>query len=280
MSEDTKTEIKKLYSSGMGCAQISKHINHSNSYIFNFLKSENMIDPDRNPRKYHFINENYFENIDSVEKTYFLGLLWADGSNIRRDKNRKVGRISLQLKSDDRYIIERLCLNLYGNTTMIKERVPYKGFSNGITKHSYVCITSSKLSDDLLKLGMIPNKSQTLEMPNIEWSEELFRGFLLGYNDGDGCISRSGNQFAVKIISGVEHIKQMNNLLEKFYGSRLGEYQFTRYNHPMAYLNSGGNIKIYKFLTWLYKDTTIYLTRKYEKFLKLKEMVESKYPDL
>jgi hypothetical protein len=41
-------------------------------------------------RKCKNINEHYFDIIDTEEKAYFLGLLYADGCN-HRDKKKKVG---------------------------------------------------------------------------------------------------------------------------------------------------------------------------------------------
>jgi len=42
-------------------------------------------------------------------------------------------------------------------------------------------------------------------------------------------------------------------------------------------LSLGGNRQVYQLLTWLYKDSTIYLPRKYEKYLELKQFINEKY---
>jgi hypothetical protein len=58
-------------------------------------------------RKYK-LNENYFEPIDSEEKAYFLGFLFADGYV---DEQHHV--IELTLHHQDREILERLVICLY-----------------------------------------------------------------------------------------------------------------------------------------------------------------------
>ena len=50
------------------------------------------------------INEDYFDVIDSEDKAYFLGLLFADGCNIRCG-GKHIVRIRLQEK--DKYILDR-----------------------------------------------------------------------------------------------------------------------------------------------------------------------------
>lgn len=46
------------------------------------------------------ININYFDNFNTEDKSYFLGLLFADGSN-----NGK--KVSISLSGDDKTILEK-----------------------------------------------------------------------------------------------------------------------------------------------------------------------------
>src|SRR5271155_4421936 len=54
-------------------------------------------------RKYP-VNDNFFEDIDTEEKAYYLGLLFADGCN----HSGRVNKIELSLAKQDVYILERL----------------------------------------------------------------------------------------------------------------------------------------------------------------------------
>ena len=79
-------------------------------------------------RKYS-INENFFDVIDTEEKAYFLGFLYADGCNAT---NRNA--VILSLKEDDRDILEKLnsllqpqkplgCTKYGQNTLMISNKI-------------------------------------------------------------------------------------------------------------------------------------------------------------
>ena len=61
-------------------------------------------------RKYNF-NENYFENIDSIEKAYWLGFIAADGYITRR----KSGQAVLGLTLHEIEPLEKLSLCMESN---------------------------------------------------------------------------------------------------------------------------------------------------------------------
>lgn len=53
--------------------------------------------------KYKDRNNNYFDKIDTENKAYFLGLLYADGSN-----SIKNGKISIALQARDKDILNKM----------------------------------------------------------------------------------------------------------------------------------------------------------------------------
>ena len=59
------------------------------------------------PRKYNF-NQDYFENIDTDEKAYWLGFFFADGCITinKKGDNKQYSQYKVQLTSIDREIIE------------------------------------------------------------------------------------------------------------------------------------------------------------------------------
>jgi hypothetical protein len=60
----------------------------------------------------HNCNEDYFEKIDSCEKAYWLGLLFADGYVRKRKqfngKHKQGGIVGISLKNGDEYLLEKL----------------------------------------------------------------------------------------------------------------------------------------------------------------------------
>lgn len=67
-----------LYNKGISATGICKLLPYSSHTVLKYLRQNNVSIRNRASYKNSF-NENYFENIDTQEKAYFLGLLMADG---------------------------------------------------------------------------------------------------------------------------------------------------------------------------------------------------------
>lgn len=122
-------------------------------------------------------NERIFENIDTKEKAYWLGFLYADGN-----VNTKHNRIGFHLAYKDVVLLERFCDFVGGDRSKIVS------YNNNETVFYY--ISSSDMKNDLAKHNLLPNKTYKKEFPIIE-DYELFLAFFLGVFDGDGSKSNS-----------------------------------------------------------------------------------------
>jgi len=86
--------------------------------------------------------------------------------------------------SNDKELLEKI-RNLLGSNHKLAPKKRNKFYKN--RKQSYqLQIGSKEIFNDLINLGMTPNKSLILEMPNMP--EELLGHFLRGHFDGDGCV--------------------------------------------------------------------------------------------
>lgn len=118
------------------------------------------------------LNENYFNKIDTHEKAYVLGFLYADGSN-RGD--------GITFTQD----IERIDV-LENIKKALESEAPIKEMVPG---HFSLEIFSRVIVSDVEKLGVMKNKSLVLQFPDFSIvPEEFMPSFILGYFDGDGCI--------------------------------------------------------------------------------------------
>ena len=78
-------EIKKDYENGLSLTQLSKIEGVSRQKISRDLKKINVqIVNQHNKLKF---NEHYFDNIDSEEKAYWLGFIFADGCIMNNTKH-------------------------------------------------------------------------------------------------------------------------------------------------------------------------------------------------
>ena len=120
--------------------------------------------------KLYRINQDYFEKIDSHEKAYILGFIYADGYN-REDV---LELVQIASRKD---ILEKI-REAFKSNHPIKEYTPGKFTLN---------IANKKLCSDLNKLGAVRNKSLILKFPSFI-EDSLMPSFILGYFDGDGCV--------------------------------------------------------------------------------------------
>jgi hypothetical protein len=281
MGEKDKETVKNLYSQGLGASKISQKLGFSKPAILRFLNKSNLIDKNRISRKYKFKEESYFDSIDSDEKAYFLGLLWADGCNYRNDaKHKNAYHIVIQLKEEDGYMVKELANKIYGSSeiTTYEEKV---GKGNNLAKQNQIRlrIPSKHISDTLLSYGMKPRKSLTAGMPeNIIWTEETIKGFLRGMLDGDGSIyfNSSSNSYGVSYIGSMKQMEEMNDIIEKITGVKFHFETINKYSEPMACLKIHGNKKSLEFCDWLYKDRSYCLYRKLNKYEEMKKRAASK----
>ena len=206
----------------------------------------------------HETQLNYFNTIDSHEKAYYLGLIYADGSISKGNyPNSKVFSIGLQLQ--DKYILERLLVCMNANSTIYE----YKNSAR-------INLYDPTVFDDLQKHGVMPSKSYLeYSMPNINM--EYVNSFLLGYFDGDGCVTikSNGSGSGVNITSNSEEFlkdiqKHLTTLDIKTYIRRI-----EKPTGHLFVLYVSGKANHIKFRDYLYKDFNNSLIRKKNKFYQI-----------
>lgn len=198
----------------------------------------------------------YFDIIDSHEKAYFLGFMFADGYISKSPYGCSIG-IALQLC--DQYIIERLkeCWNVNNKV--------------GIYKNSCkISVTCQHMLETLKKLGIEFNKShKDFSIPKIP--SEFLNSFILGYFDGDGCITIKSTGYSVTSIccNSKQFLIEVKTLLEAntIICRPIATESKKVNNLYILYISKKENQL--KFMDWVYKDSPIYLKRKYNKFLQI-----------
>lgn len=217
-------------------------------------------------RKYK-INETFFDTIDTEEKAYILGLFYADGSNnIRRYK------AYIMLAEQDVDILEKIRSIISPSKPLL-----YSKRKNNNLKHQnrYMFYIDNKhISIQLEKLGCVTNKTQSLTFP--KWlNKKLYNHFLRGYFDGDGHIGIYGIRMQFSIVSTESFCISIKKI-----ANSLGVTSIILYTRFPERKNNTRNLKITKksemvvFLKWLYNNATIYMNRKYFKYLEAVKLEE------
>jgi hypothetical protein len=168
-----------------------------------------------NYRRTHIIRADYFRSIDTDEKAYWLGLLYADGN--LSSCNDRSWHISLALAQEDGYMVERLRDTLNPSKT-----IPVTLVKRSLEKSTYqdqrkLCIYSNVMALDLIRKNVVPNKSLVLEFPTDEQVPARFLGsFIRGYFDGDGSfIQPATGRLYAKIVGSHPFINGLWKALER-----------------------------------------------------------------
>ena len=241
-----------LYRQGQSINQIASELNISYPTIYNKFKS---LGIEIRNKKLVKIDETVFDSIDTEEKAYWLGFIFADGYiSLPRRKNGRAAydfEIALQL-------LDRLHLVKFGK---------FMGFLENVKVDSYRCrwaIGNKHLWNTLNSYGCTPRKSLTLKFPDkgIFKSQDLIRHFIRGYFDGDGSISTLETSKSKLIVNLIGTEDMLSNILKQCnISTNLHQYK----NHSKnTFYFSLAIQKGTNFLTYLYKNSTIYLERKFK----------------
>ena len=251
-------EAIKLLNQGYSLEKISKNYKCSADCLSKRLKKKGIII--NNLQNERNTNIDIFEKIDNEEKAYWLGFLYADG-NLSKNFNKT---ISIALKESDINHLEKF-----------KKFIECKNSIKLIEKYKAVRFnfSSKKVHKDLINLGCVPAKSLILTFPTEQQVPlEFQRHFIRGYFDGDGCLSYSNNNKllnnptlypSVSLIGTENIVNKINDLFNS--------------NNRITLANKNGSDKIFtlsfnkqnrsNFLNYIYDNSTIYLERKYKRYL-------------
>lgn len=211
----------------------------------------------------------YFDKIDSFDKAYLLGFLCADGFVTNRNE------IGIGVAEKDKSIVDFFVQQL-------KTNKPISYIEK--TKAIEIRIQNNYLAMRLKELGVVPRKSLILNIADVINKAKLTQSqisvFLLGYFDGDGCISLVHRQrdnkeyFEMNVTGTLETINYYKNYFG--HGTITKRHQDNKNNYTLQFSNN--YLTIYNALKklYIYKDKlTFFFQRKYILFEKLQKKVKS-----
>jgi intein-encoded DNA endonuclease-like protein len=260
-----KNKVLDLRNNGLNCREIAKIVGCSNNHVGKILRENfnlRVICPYVN-RKY-YINEAFLDDMNKESAAYFLGLMFADGNVDKKNHSVKLGLvesdISILLKLSE-YIQPTKPLSI------LKQ-------SKGHLNLRALIINSKKFKNKLISLGCIPNKTYSLAWPNYNFNLNGIRHFLRGYFDGDGCFYVGKNNNG-KIYFNVTGYKDIINSIKKYLIENLSINCSIRVAsktgcQDILSLNIYGARQVELLGDFIYKDSSIFLGRKYNKYLLIK----------
>lgn len=215
---------------------------------------------------------HYFDQIDTMNKAYLLGFICADG--FVTDHN----EIGIAVNKKDAQIINFFKKELKTN------KPPYEKFY-GNTSAIELRVQNTFLAEKIKQYGIKPRKSLTINIEEViklaNLSEEQISVFLLGYFDGDGCISvchRKNNQkeyFVMNITGTFGTIQYFYQYFDN-HGCFTKRHKDNKNNYTLSMSNNYSTI--YNALKKLYQycnKLDFFFLRKYAKFKILETKVKS-----
>lgn len=215
------------------------------------------------PRSYT-LNDNYFEKIDTNNKSYILGFIYADGSVSKKNTI----EITISIKDIDiiNFIIKEV--EFTGKTKIIT-----------INNNQYVGVrfTSNKMISDLNKLGIIKNKTyESKRLPIVP--KEFFNDMVRGFFDGDGSIHSNkrdnrSKEYTISFSSNISVLGQIKNYL---HDCEISSSKIRLRHKDSIYsgqLEIRGSVNIEKFYKLIYTQNSFYLNRKHERFIEFLSII-------
>ena len=204
------------------------------------------------------IDSLFFDKIDTEEKAYWLGFLYADGY-IGKDNS-----IELTVKKSDSTHLTKFKTDINSNHKISTKRVKLDGKEYLASKISF---KDKNMVESLQKLGCTNKKSFSIEMPQLQ-SKELYRHFIRGFFDGDGHIEHrkefvqaefacSSISFCKSLVAYSSDILGIKMLIQK--DNRHKNYKVSTLSRAEGFL----------FLQHLYNNSKRFLDRKYEQYLNI-----------
>lgn len=262
LAPNDRKKIKELYKEGLTVREIHKLYSDkcSEGTVNNIIK-----DIARPRGKQAIIDHAYFEIIDTERKAYWLGFIYADGC-VQYSEG-ETNSLAVEIKWSDKYLLEELAQDLASNLQPreVKTNNDRHGWK---PKHNAkIAFHSKKLCEDLIKYGAVPNKTYKLnKLPNIP--KHLIRHFIRGYFDGDGTIYKDKsclNQPRTAFYGTYDFVSSIQKCLTEEIG--LKSKTVTKQKEANVSFISYGVRETNTLCEWMYKDATIFLTRKYEIFI-------------
>ena len=214
---------------------------------------------------------HYFDEIDTEEKAYWLGFLTADGWINKNDKT-NAGVTGIELQYGDINHLKKFNKSIGGNYKITDRWKECPISTKDKEKKHHLCcirIFSLTMYNSLANKGFSKDKSYDCHMPMLR--QDLIRHYIRGYFDGDGCFCYTNKSFSISFITASrvfhEDLITILSNIPVTPGINIFENEFgTTMYRPEIYRQQD---KI-NFLDWIYEDANIYLDRKYKKYLKVK----------
>lgn len=249
------SQIIELYKSGKSTGYIGNLLGFNRESIRYRLKIHNIPRREKLGIKHSIRNPTisleFFKKCveeDPENFDYFIGLFASDG-NVYKNIVR-IGGIA----DENIEFLEHWCKFLKGKLSIHRRlRCGKESFYSDVT------FKNIDIVEYFSNFGIVPNKTFIIQLSYINW--DVIRGLF----DGDGCLVKDKrcNSWKFEIVTASDKLAQQ---LQEFYKNN-GLTSHINYHSGLYKVKIGKRNDLIKIFKLLYKDSSYFLKRKYDKFL-------------
>lgn len=261
--EDRIQEVISCYNSGVPLSKVMKIFKADYATIVKYLSKNNIEVRDY---RTHNFDQSYFHEINSEDKAYWLGFIFADGCMAKTTKNCSIpNRLSLNISNKDYEHVVKFKRDIKADSTPIKVYEPKGTYSTNLMCR--IDVNSIQMCGDLIRHGIFPNKTLKVVFPYHSIKKDFLRHFIRGYFDGNGSIAIGKTACNFSITSNKDFLVQIQKILMNQCNLNLTKIlDYPKKQCEVFDLRYGGRLQLSRIFSFLYEDSTIFLDRKYDKF--------------
>lgn len=209
-----------------------------------------------------------FDIIDTEEKAYWLGFMYADGY-----VSDKTNSISLGLQAKD-------VGHLHAFSRFLKCTINHVNYCPKVTSGKVydlyrLEVFSDHMKETLIQKGCTPRKSTTLTFPDEHIvPSDLIRHFIRGYFEGDGCVCFTNRTHIVSLLGTYDFLDGVKCISKCF-----GNANPIKAGKRSVYTVGKNNRGSIAFLHYMYDGAIIYLERKHSKAMQYIEYYDIIHPN-
>ena len=232
-------------------------------------------------RKYT-CNSDYFKDINTEEKAYWFGFIYADGYITHpTDDSNGILRFGLSIMEGDFSHLEKF-KSAISSDAAINHYTVERGYKIG-AKYCRIIISDNRFAHNLLNHGLVERKSNIVEPP-IGVPKELEKHFIRGFMDANGSIVQNKpsngstcDSYTIKWSSTESVLKWiMRHLIDNNILSHEYPLVKRKEEHIVTAFEFGGNYQVKKYLDYVYDGATVWLDRKHDRYLRLCKILEER----
>lgn len=165
-------EIISDYLNYTSYKDLEKKFHITRKSIQAILKTHNIAIRNKSVAHQKFaINQDYFQKIDTSNKAYMLGFIYADGNVYKT-------HLKIDINMKDEFILHNFLRDMNSTHRIYSYR-----------DNRQMTIVNERVINDLNLLGVYPRKTYNMEFPtSSQVPNEFLPHFLRGFFDGDGSI--------------------------------------------------------------------------------------------